>query len=319
MKKKGRGLASFGILSSVYPLREPAWYGPESKVRRNRNSALVVTQAAPAAQGSAPADTGNVPMTEVTVKAQKEKTSAKQRGSAGTGNGFVERKQNETATEDTVTKEAITTVGGPGQTNILKALDLLPSVNFESSDPYGFFFSPISMRIRGQQAISLGTMIEGVPVWAIQQPGPRLDTFDLENLKDLTLYRGAAPPDKGLGGMDTAGAIDIGILKPSDTFGATIKQGFGSFDFFRTYARIDSGNLPTGTSFFISGSTTSADKWKGEGDSSRLPRPSLFGATQVFSPFVKAELFADYNNQKLYSYRALTYAQAKDLNIYGRL
>jgi iron complex outermembrane receptor protein len=40
--------------------------------------------------------------------------------------------------------------------------------------------------------------------------------------------------------------------------------------------------------------------------------------TQVFSPFVKAELFADYNNQNLYAYKALTYAQAKDLSIYDR-
>ena len=43
-----------------------------------------------------------------------------------------------------------------------------------------------------------------------------------------------------------------------------------------------------------------------------------FGVTQVFSPFVKAELYADYNNQNLYSYRALTYAQSKDLSVYNR-
>jgi len=259
--------------------------------------------------------TGNVPTTEVTVTAQKPKEGS---AAAGTGNGFVERKQNETANQETVTKEAIALVGGPGQTNILKALDLLPSVNFQSSDPYGFVFSPISMRIRGQQAISLGTMIEGIPVWAIQQPGPRLDTFDLENFQSITLYPGAAPPDKGLGGMNTAGAIDIGILKPSSTFDATIKQSFGSFDLLRTYARIDSGKLPTGTAFFISGSTTSADKWKGEGDAPEYRDHLSFGVTQEFSPFVKAELYADYNNQNLYSYRALTYAQSKDLSLYSR-
>ncbi len=317
MKKKGRGLASFGmlVLGLSFAGAGMVWAGEQSQAQQD--SALVVAQAAPAAQSPAPADTGNVPMTEVTVTAEKGKAPKAGSAQAQPGNGFVEPKQNQTATQDTVTKEAITSVGGPGQTNILKALDLLPSVNFQSSDPYGFFFSPISMRIRGQQAISLGTMIEGVPVWAIQQPGPRLDTFDLENLKDLTLYRGAAPPDKGLGGMDTAGAIDIGILKPSDTFGATITQGFGSFDFSRTYARIDSGKLPTGTSFFISGSTTSADKWKGAGSAPDYRDHVSFGAAQVFSPFVKAEVFADYNNQELYSYRSLTYAQSRDLNIFS--
>ncbi len=191
-------------------------------------------------------------------------------------------------------------------------------MNFETSDPYGFVFSPISMRIRGQQAISLGTMIEGVPVWAIQQPGPRLDTFDLENFQYISLIRGAAPPDKGLGGMDTAGAIDIGIAKPSDKFDAIVKQTGGSFDFWRTYARVDSGKLATGTAFFLSGSTTSADKWKGEGDAPEYRDHLSFGIAQEFSPIVKAELFADYNNQNLYSYRALTYAQAKDLSVYDR-
>ena len=277
-----------------------------------------IQPAAPSATTTTTPDTGNVPMTEVTVKAQKENQPQQSSVFAGTGNGFVERKQNETDTVDTVTKEAITTVAGPGQTNILKALDLLPSVNFESTDPYGFVFSPISMRIRGQQAISLGTMIEGIPVWAIQQPGPRLDTFDLENLQFISLIRGASPPDKGLGGMDTAGSLDIGIVKPSNTFDAIIEQSAGSFDFWRTYARIDSGNLPTGTSFFISGSTTHADKWKGEGEAPEYRDHLSFGVTQVFSPFVKAELYADYNNQNNYSYKALTYAQAKDLSIYDR-
>ncbi len=283
-------------------------------------NAPAASVATPSPTATAPSGTGSVPMTEVTVKAQKEKQQS-QEGSAaaGTGNGFMEVKQNETATEDTVTKEAITIVGGPSQTNMLKALELAPSVNFEASDPYGLVFSPISMRIRGQQAISLGTTIEGIPVWAIQQPGPRLDTFDLENFQSMTLYRGAVPPDKGLGGMNTAGALDIGILKPSDTFGATIKQSIGSFDFLRTYTRIDSGNLPSGTAFFISGSTTGADKWKGEGDTPGYRDHLSFGVTQIFSPFVKAELYADYNNQSLASFRALTYAQAQDLSLYDRL
>ena len=297
------------------PVAAPA--GGQTTVAQTAPAETTTIQpAAPSATTTT--DTGNVPTTEVTVKAQKENQPRQSSVFTGTGNGFVEPKQNETDTVDTVSKEAITTVAGPGQTNILKALDLLPSVNFESSDPYGFVFSPISMRIRGQQAISLGTMIEGVPLWAIQQPGPRLDTFDLENFESISLIRGGAPPDKGLGGMDTAGALDINILKPLSAFEATIKQSAGSFDFLRTFARIDSGNLPSGTAFFVSGSTTGADKWKGEGNAPEYRDHLSFGVTQVFSPFVKAELYADYNNQNNYSYKALTYAQAQDLSVYDR-
>jgi iron complex outermembrane receptor protein len=270
-----------------------------------------------AGSGPAAAPDARVPVTEVTVKAEKEKQA--QGTAAETPGGFLERKQNETSTQNTVTRQGISLFGGPGQTNMLQALQMLPSVNFESSDPYGFGFSPISMRIRGQQAISLGTMIEGIPVWAIQQPGPRLDTFDLENFQSITLYPGAMPSDKGLGGMNTAGALDIGILKPADTFGAVVKQTVGSFDLMRTYARVDSGKLATGTAFFISGSTTDADKWKGEGGAPQYRDHLSFGITQEFSSIVKAELYCDYNNQNLYSYKALTYAQASDLPVYNRL
>ena len=96
-------------LSSVYPLREPAWYRAGEQSQAQQDSALVVAQAAPrAAQSPAPADTGNVPMTDVTVTAQKDRQPKEGAAKAEAGNGFVERKQNETATQDTVTKEAIT-------------------------------------------------------------------------------------------------------------------------------------------------------------------------------------------------------------------
>ena len=126
-------------------------------------------------------------------------------------------------------------------------------MNMETSDPYGFFFSPISMRVRGQQAIGMSTMIEGIPIWGIQRPGPRLDIFDLENVQSITLYRGGSPPDKGLGGMDTAGALDVGLVKPADTFGGIAKQSAGSYDFLRTFVRVDSGKLASGTKFFSPG------------------------------------------------------------------
>ncbi len=234
-------------------------------------------------------------------------------------NGFVERKHNETATQSTVTKEAISLSGGPGQSSYFKALDLLPSINVESADPYGFSASPTSIRVRGQQAIGMSTMVGGVPVWGIQSPGPRQDMFDLENFQSITLYRGGVPPDKGLGGMDTAGALDIEILKPTDTFGMRVHQGAGSYGFLRSFVRLDSGKLPTDTKFFISGSHTTANKWKGDGGAPAYRDHVSFGIEQPVSSRVKTELYFDYNVEKMYSYRGLTYAQTKDLSQYRNL
>lgn len=251
----------------------------------------------------------NLDLDEVEVKAKRE-------------NGFVERKHNETSTRSTVTKEEIT-LSSPGQASLFNAINILPSVHMESSDPYGLTQSPISIRIRGQQAIGMSTMIEGVPTWGISSPGPRVGMLDMENVESITLFRGGVPSDKGLGGQNTAGVFDISILKPSNTFSGQVNQSIGEYGFLRSFARIDSGKLPYGTKFFISGSYSEADKWTGTGNTGGYPdyRYHLaFGLTQPVTSKVKLELFVDHNNEKFHSYdNALTYEQSKDLSRYKDL
>ena len=251
----------------------------------------------------------NLELDEVEVKAKRD-------------NGFVERKNKETTTQSTVTKEAIN-LSSPGQTSLFKAIDLLPSVQVDSSDPYGLTQSTRGIRVRGQQAIGMSTMIEGIPVWGIQSPGPRVGMLDMENIQSVTLYRGGAPSDKGLGGQNTAGVFDVSILKPSDTFGALVNQSIGAYGFLRSFARIDSGKLPYGTKFFISGSYSEADKWTGTGKTGGYPDYRYhiaFGIAQPVTSKVKMQLFVDYNNEKFHSYdNALTYNQTKDLSRYEDL
>ncbi len=260
--------------------------------------------------------TNTVPVTEVEVKGEREKKAGEISTAAVAENGFVESKQNETNTQSTVTKQAISILGGPAQTNLLKALDLMPSISVDYTDPYGFTIIGTSIRVRGQQAIGMSTTIEGIPVWGIQQPGPRLDMFDLENIQSITLLRGAAPSDKGLGGMDTAGVLEVGIVRPTDSFGIYAKQSAGSYDMLRSFARIDSGTLPTDTKFYISGSSTSSEKWKGSGDNPENRYHFDFGVEQRISSTVKAEAFVDYNTQKVFAYRGLTYAQTQNIGQY---
>src|SRR5262245_44296920 len=76
--------------------------------------------------------------------------------------GFVERAREESATQSTVRKSAITLLGTAAQSNILKPLDLLPSLHVETPDPYGLSSrQPWNLRIRGQAGIGTGTMVEG--------------------------------------------------------------------------------------------------------------------------------------------------------------
>ncbi len=73
--------------------------------------------------------------------------------------------------------------------------------------------------------------------------------------------------------MNIAGNIDLRVLRPSDTFGIDERQGFGAFDFRRSYARMDSGRLSTGTKLYASYSYTTADKCRNLGES---PRTAIY-------------------------------------------
>lgn len=263
---------------------------------------LLLSSAASAAEGD------GIELEGIEVKSKQEQEQEQ---------GFIERKTNETSTQSTVTKEGVRLLGGPAQTLSLKAVELIPSVHVESPDAYGLVSRfPHTFRSRGQLGIGLGYMFEGVPVWGISQPGPRVDMFDMENIRSTTYYKGAVPVDKGLGAMNTAGAIYQEVLRPTDDFGLTFKQSLGSSNFSRSFVRLDSGDLPTGTKIYGSYSYTTADKWRGEGGAPDYRHHVSLGAVQDLSSSVKLELFGDYHDNKLNNFRTLTFAQANDLDQY---
>ncbi|ULA62629.1 MAG: TonB-dependent receptor [Nitrospira sp.] len=228
---------------------------------------------------------------------------------------FIEGKSSQPRTESTMTKDAIQLLGGPAQTSVYQTIRMLPSVSVETADPYGLNTrSPFNLRVRGQPGKGTAMTIEGVPVWAQESPGPRPDMLDLENISRVTLYRGAVPPDKGLGAMNIAGNIDLGILRPANEFGVEVRNGFGAYGFMRNYVRVDSGRLSTGTKLYASYSYTTADKWRGEGGAPSDRHHVSFGASQDFGRFVKADLFFDYNEARQHAFRPLTFAQVQNGN-----
>ena len=64
--------------------------------------------------------------------------------------GPLQEEQSNPATAVTLSKETIQTFGAVGGTTPYRALNLLPSVNTESDDPYGLVQNQNSLRIRGQ-------------------------------------------------------------------------------------------------------------------------------------------------------------------------
>ncbi len=213
--------------------------------------------------------------------------------------------------KSTITMEGIRILGGPAQASSYKPLDLLPSVIEDSADPYGLSFNR-SITIRGVSDFFMSRTTNGLPITGIVGGA---DLFDLNNLASIDVYRGSLQANQGFGFSNVAGVLDQRLLPPKEKFSGAISQGVGSDGFWRTFARVDSGLLATGTSFFVSGSIADAQKWKGAGDAER--KNVMFGVTQTLGDHLDVAMYGVHNDQKANNYLPLTYAQTQNLGVYA--
>lgn len=233
--------------------------------------------------------------------------------------GPVQEEQSNPASVSTFSRESIQTFGAVAGTNPYKVLNLLPSVNTESDDPFGLVQNQSALRIRGQRADtgkSFSQTINGLPIMSPMGHGIMGNLIDTSNLHSLSLYKGAMPADVGFGVGTTAGALDLNIEAPAETFGAAVEQKVGSFGFTRSYARIDSGTLQrSGTRGFGSVSYAQEYKWRGTGNISNF---NLMGGIvqPLFDDRVKVEAYGIYNSFDQDEFRSLTYNQTKDMSNY---
>ncbi|MBC2715231.1 MAG: TonB-dependent receptor [Desulfobacteraceae bacterium] len=216
-------------------------------------------------------------------------------------------------TGTSVTKKGLELIGTPAETSIYNAISILPGTNVESLDPYGLSHS--YMRVRGLKDRYIGMTVEGVPNYGIMPIGAREDIYDTQNVKSVSLYKGASPADLGTGSGNRGGAIELELRRPEDKVGAEISQGLGSDNFMRTFLRVDSGKLPTETKFFASYSYSKADKWKGEGELGPRDHVTL-GLSQEFGDKVNCDIFFNFNEIEKHSFQSLTYEEAKDIDNY---
>ena len=224
----------------------------------------------------------------------------------------------ETNTKTKITEKGINALGPSSTMSVQKSITLMPSVNQQSVDPSGL--ADISnyhesFRFRGVEATGGGNPstpvnVESVPVSG--RPGGGVTLYDMENFKTLSIYKGGVPADKGFGLTNIGGKIDMEVKRPSNAFDFKLKQMLGTDDFRRTFLRLDTGKFSTETKGFISYSNTRADKWKGEGNSSR--DNAMFGLTQNIGSGLKIEAFSTYNKADVNTYRTLNYAKASSLS-----
>ena len=154
----------------------------------------------------------------------------------------------------------------PG-TSPLKAIEKLPSVNFQSADPFGNYEWSQRISIRGFNQNQLGFTFDGIP----------LGDGTYGNHNGLHVSRAIAPENialtrvsQGAGSIGTqatnnlGGTLEFFSLDPKDGFGVDANLTYGSENTMRGFARVNFGEADKARGF-ISGSYHNAEKWKGAG------------------------------------------------------
>ena len=165
---------------------------------------------------------------------------------------------------------SVMTVGGeqmqatmPGQ-NPLQALSILPGVTFTNVDPWGNNEQNSSIYVHGFSTTQLGYTLDGIPLGA----------GAYGNYNGLSPQRAAISEDiskvalsSGTGALGTASSSNLGgtsdftTADPKKKARARIKQIFGSYNTFRTFARVDTGNFGNNNSAYFAFSRQDARAW----------------------------------------------------------
>jgi iron complex outermembrane receptor protein len=155
----------------------------------------------------------------------------------------------------------------PG-TSPLKAIEKLPSVSFQSADPFGTYEWSSRVSIRGFNQNQLGYTLDGIP----------LGDSSYGNNNGLHIGRaiiseniGVTRVSQGSGSIGTqatnnlGGTLEFFSVDPSDGFGVDANLTYGSSNTMRAFGRINFGEAG-GVRGFLSGVYHNADKWKGGGE-----------------------------------------------------
>src|SRR4051794_21459400 len=151
----------------------------------------------------------------------------------------------------------------PGQT-ILNVVNLVPSVNFTNSDPYGS--SGGNIRIRGFDGNRISLTFDGVPlndsgnyaIFSNQQLDPEL-------IEQVNVGLGVTDVDSPTASA-AGGTVNYRTIVPSNTMGARLSGSVGDFNYYRLFGMVQTGTFTSfGTKAWLAASHAENDKFKGPG------------------------------------------------------
>ena len=154
----------------------------------------------------------------------------------------------------------------PG-TSPLKAIEKLPSVNFQSADPFGNYEWSTRVTIRSFNQNQLGFNFDGIPLGDMtygNHNGLHISrVVSPENIGSVRVSQGAG----SIGTQSTnnlGGTIETFSMRPLDRFAAQANGTYGSEDTIRGFVRANFGGTDS-ISGFVSYAYGGTHKHKGEG------------------------------------------------------
>jgi iron complex outermembrane receptor protein len=154
----------------------------------------------------------------------------------------------------------------PG-TSPIKAIERLPSVNIQSSDPFGNYEWSTRVTIRSFSQSQLGFNFDGIPLGDMQygnHNGLHISRIvSPENIGSVRVSQGAG----AIGTQSTnnlGGTVESFSIDPLDHFGGQANATYGSDDTMRGFVRLNIGSA-NGFRGFVSYGYGSTDKYKGTG------------------------------------------------------
>src|SRR3954453_4805555 len=148
----------------------------------------------------------------------------------------------------------------PGQT-ILNVVNLVPSVNFTNSDPYGS--SGGNIRIRGFDGNRISLTFDGVPlndsgnyaIFSNQQ-------LDPEVIEQVNVGLGVTDVDSPTASA-AGGTVNYRTIVPTNDMGARFAASAGDWGYYRVFGVVETGTFTSfGTKAWIAASRAHNDKFK---------------------------------------------------------
>lgn len=203
-------------------------------------------------------------------------------------------------------------------TSVLKAMQNVPGVLFQSDDAQGVDTGGVRLYIHGFSLNQIGFSLDGIPlgesVYRNYNGLNLIAAISSENVGRMDMSQGSGAVDMPSTNL-LGGALRVYSSDPKDKLGGTLAATGGSNATTHAYMRFDSGILnSSGTKFYASYMRNNTELWKGVGE--QFVQQVNTKLVQPIGHDSKVSVFFDYSDVQQANYQTMTLEMVNKLG-YG--